>query len=165
MGKPIIRREYYLLLYSSCNTVVTGTQWKGTFPLCVFGEGWSPVHFICCWLTDWVLSQRKERDTLAYSFGESKQAHMVKSPCLKLISPFGPLSQAGPTDLWQPWVPVLLLPFFLLAVFWGPIKCLQPFQPVKHERQQPVLHDFFKPSGNASLSVGVSEAFQRDPFQ
>lgn len=90
----------------------------------------SCLHCVGGWLTDWVLSHRKERDTLAYSFGEPKHTvlgsqsfgDMMKSPHLKLISPFGPLPQAGPTDLRQPWAPVLLLPFFLLAVFWGAYK-------------------------------------------
>lgn len=36
MGKPIVRREQHLLLYSSCNTVVLSEKGPSLY---VFGEG------------------------------------------------------------------------------------------------------------------------------
>lgn len=127
MGKPIVRREQHLLFYSNGITDNTVCSARRDLPRGGLGEGCHPIlHFVCCWLTDGTLSHRKERYTVAYSLGEPKQAQMVKSP--RLIAPFGPLLRAGPTDLWQPWVSVLLH----LSSCWQfgagkHIKNLQPF--------------------------------------
>lgn len=89
---------------------------KRDLPLHVFARFFCLL--VASLLIDWALSHRKERNFLAHSFGEPNQAHMMKSPYLKLIAPFGHLPQAGCTDL-QPWGSCFTPPFLPVGNLWG----------------------------------------------